>query len=138
MTARIKTMVISSDPTMLRFLRDNLSGDDYPLASMRYNGDELQESLAREEPDLVILDIMMPELTGIELCLRIRRWSEAPILMLSTWEAGPDMIRGLDLSAENYLSEPFRVDELRDRINVALQCNFAAAGIYPDKQTNAS
>ena len=138
MTAKIRTMVISSDPTLLRFLRENLGEDNYPLASTRYSGDELQETLVREEPDLIILDIMMPELTGIELCLRLRRFSDAPVLMLSAWEAGPGMIRGLDLSAENYLSEPFGVDELRSRINLALQCNFAAAGDYTNRPASAS
>ena len=78
--------------------------------------------LARSDPPaLVILDVIMPDLDGIEICLRIRQWSQAPIMMLSAWGAGEDEVRGLDLSAESYLTEPFGVAEFKARLREALE-----------------
>jgi len=124
-------MVISSDPTMLRFLEQNLSENDYPIANTQYTGEELRAVLDTEHPDLIIVDIMKPNLDGIEVCLRIRQWSDAPIIMLSAWGAGADKVRALDLGADCYLTEPFGVDELRARINEALRYNFATMDILP-------
>ena len=138
MTAKIKTMIISSDPAMLRFLQQNLRADDYPIASTRYTGEELRTTLATECPDLIIVDIMMPGLDGIKVCLRIHQWSDAPIIMLSAWEAGRDKVRGLDLSTDSYLTEPFGIDEVMARISEALQGNFAAINFLPDISPSAS
>ena len=131
MTAKIRTMVISSDPTMLRFLEQNLSENDYPIASTQYTGEELRLLLDTEHPDLIIVDIMMPDFDGVEVSLRVRQWSDAPIIMLSAWGAGGDKVRALDLGADCYLTEPFGIDELRARINEALQRDFAAMDILP-------
>ena len=138
MTARIRTMVISSDPAMLGFLQQNLSGDDYPIASTGYTGQELRTVLDTEHPDLIIVDIVMPDFDGIEVCLRIRQWSDAPIIMLSAWGGGGDKVRALDLGADCYLTEPFGVDELRVRIHEALQYNVAAMDISANIHSSAS
>ena len=138
MTAKIRTMVISSDPTMLRFLEQNLSENDYPIANTQYTGEELRAVLDTEHPDLIIVDIMKPNLDGIEVCLRIRQWSDAPIIMLSAWEAEGDKVRALDLSTEGYLTEPFGIDELMARINEAFQYNFAAMNLLPNTHSSAS
>ena len=136
MTAKIRTMVISSDPTMLRFLEQNLSENDCPIASTQYTGEELRLLLDTEHPDLIIVDIMMPDFDGVEVCLRIRQWSDAPIIMLSAWGAGEDKVRALDLGADCYLTEPLGIDELRARINEALQRDFAAMDILPKIHSN--
>lgn len=131
MTAKIRTMVISSDQTMLRFLKQNLGDSNYPMASTQYTGEELKSLLYTENPDLIIVDIMMPDFDGVEVCLRIRQWSDAPIVMLSSWGSGRDKVRALDLGADCYLTEPFGIDELRARINEALKQEFAAMDILP-------
>lgn len=138
MTAKIRTMVISSDQAMLGFLQHNLNEDDYPIASTRHTGQELRAMLDTEHPDLIIVDIMMPDFNGIEICLRIRQWSDAPIIMLSTWGGGGDKIRALDLGVDSYLTEPFDADELRARINEALRYNTAAMDISPGIHSSAS
>ena len=127
--AKIKILVISSDPVMLRFLQQNLSESDYQVASTKHDKEELRAILDKELPDLVILDIMMPNLDGIEVCLRIRQWSQAPIMMLSAWGTGEGKVRGLDLSADSYLTEPFGIDELMARIKEVLRCNFVAMNL---------
>ena len=123
MTAEIKTLVISSDPVMLRFLQQNLNGNNYHVATTQNTGELLRAVLDEELPDIAILDIMMPDMDGIEVCLEIRQWSQIPIIMLSAWGAGEGKVRGLDLSAESYLTEPFSIDELIARIKDALQRN---------------
>ncbi len=85
--------------------------------------------LDNELADLVIVDIIMPSLDGIRECLYIRQWSQVPIMMLSTWGTGGNRVRGLDLGADSYLTEPFGVDELMVRTKEALQQNFAAINL---------
>ena len=129
MTAKTKTLVISSDPVMLRFLQQNLNGNNYHVATTQNTGDSLRAVLDKELPDIAILDIMMPDMDGIEVCLEIRQWSQIPIIMLSAWGAGEGKVRGLDLSAESYLTEPFSIDELIARIKDALQRNHAVVNL---------
>ncbi len=111
-----KILIISDDSELLGVLQTNLPGKGYQVMSMADSKKELKEMLNQVVPDLIILDILMPWMDGIELCLRIRQWCQAPIIMLSTWGARKDMVRGLDLSAEGYLTKPFGVSELMTRI----------------------
>ena len=127
--AKNKILVISGDPVMLGFLQLNLRESEYQVVSTQRTGEELGAVLDEELPNLVILDIMMPDLDGIEVCLRIRQWSQVPILMLSAWGAGQDKVRGLDLSADSYLTEPFGIDELRAQIKETLQRSFATMNL---------
>ncbi len=124
---KTKILVISSDPVMLRFLRQNLSASDYQLSIRQDTGEELKAVFEEELPDFIILDIMMPSLDGIEVCLRIRQWCLTPIMMLSAWGAREGEIRGLNLGADSYLTEPFGADELTMRIKEMLQRNLTAA-----------
>ncbi len=135
MTSGIKVLTISRDPALVRFLQQNIDDGEYEFASTRQTGEELREVLERELPSLVILDIMMPNLDGIEVCLRIRQWSLVPIVMLSTWGVEPGKVRGLNLSTETYLTEPLGIDEVKARIMETLQRNFvvmkAMPNVYP-------
>ena len=138
MMAKIKILVISKDLVMLEFLQQNLSESYYEVASTQRTGEELRAALNYELPDLVILDIMMPGLDGIEVCLHIRQWSQVPIMMLSAWGAGHGKVRGLDLSADSYLTEPFGIDEVMVRIKEVLQRNFAAMHLLPNVHSEIS
>jgi len=123
MRARLKILVISSDRVIIRFLQDNLDNNDYEVVSTQQTKEELKGVLDKEMPNLVVADIMMPNMDGIETCLRIRQQSQVPIMMLSAWGAGQDMIRGLDLSADGYLTEPFGIAELIARIRETFNVN---------------
>ena len=138
MAAKTKTLVISSDSVMLRFLQQNLNESYYQIVNTHHSGEELRAIVAQELPDIVILDIMMPNLDGIEVCLRLRQWSQVPIMMLSAWGAGEDKVRGLDLSADSYLTEPFGIDEVMERIREIRQCNFAARNLISNISSGAS
>ena len=137
MTVKIKNLVVSSDPVMLRFLQQNLSEHGYQVVTTQHTGEELKVELDRELPDLVVLDIMMPEMDGIEVCLRIRQWSQVPVLMLSTWGAGEDRVRGLDLIADSYLTEPFGIDGVMKKIEGALQRDAAAVNLISHVRSGA-
>ena len=129
MEAKIKILVISNDSAMQRFLKQNLNESDYQVADTQYTGEKLKATLDEEYPDIAILDIMMPSLDGLKICLRIRQWSQVPIIMLSAWGAGGDKVRGLNLSADGYLTDPFGIEELIARIDIALQQNVAVMNL---------
>ena len=119
--SKSKILTISSDPAMLRLLQQNLSDNDYQITNAQHTKEKLSTVLEEEHPDLIILDIMMPGQDGIKVCLYIRQLSSAPIIMLSTWEAGESKVRGLDLNSNNYLTEPFGIDVLNAWIKELLQ-----------------
>jgi len=126
MASRTKILVISDEIAMLNFAERNFDEKHYEVVCTQNTEDELRTTIAEVLPDLILLDIMMPTLDGIEVCLRIRQWSEAPIMMLSTWGAGGNKIRSLDLNSDSYLDEPFDADELMARIGESFHRNLAA------------
>jgi len=130
--SKIKTLVISSDPVMQKFLQLNLDDGNYQLASTQQTGGELRSVLDNELPDIVILDIMMPYLEGIETCLRIRQWSLVPIIMLSAWGVENGKVRALNLSADTYLTKPFGIDGVKTRIKEAMKRNLDAISNIPN------
>ena len=122
MITKTKILAIGGDPALLERLEQGLS-DDYEVACTQATRTSLREVLYKELPDFIILDIMMPNLDGIEICLQLRQWTQVPTMMLSTWGAGDGMVRGLNLGSEGYLTDPFRIDELKKRINETLKRN---------------
>ena len=129
--SKIKTLVISSDPVMQEFLQRNLDDGNYQLISTERTGGELRSVLDTELPDIVILDIMMPYLEGIETCLRLRQWSLVPIIMLSAWGVENGKVRALNLSADTYLTKPFGIDGVKTRIEEAIKRNLDAISNMP-------
>ncbi len=124
MAAKKRILVVSSDPVLLRFLQHNLSKDSYQTTFAQHHDADLQRTVEKEFPDLIILDVMMPNLEGIEVCLRLRQWSQAPIMMISSWGAGAGEIRALDLGADSYLTEPFGTDIFAIRLDKVLRQDF--------------
>ena len=116
-----RILVVSSDPPLLNLFQNDLPAKSYQVTHTQDTGEELKAVLNKVLPDLVVLDIMMPQLDGIEVCLRLRQWSQVPIIMLSAWGTRKGMVKGLDLSADSYLTEPFTITELMTRIEETLQ-----------------
>lgn len=123
MLAKTKILAIGNDPELLGLLQQELNNHDYKVVSTQDTGAGLRDELHQENPDFIILDIMMPTLDGIGTCLQLRQWTPLPIMMLSTWGAGDGMVRGLNLGSESYLSEPFGIHELKARINETIKRN---------------
>jgi DNA-binding response OmpR family regulator len=135
MLAKTKILTISSDTVLVNFLKQNLADGEYEIISTRHTDARLRNIINSEQPEFIILDIMMPTLDGIGICLQLRQWTQLPIMMLSTWGTGDGSVRGLNLGSENYLTEPFGADTLKIRIEETLERN-ATAMIDPLSSTH--
>src|SRR5512143_727844 len=110
-----KILVVEDDLKIADFLRRGLTYESFKV--MVANDGEAGLKIARDEPpDLVILDWMLPGLTGIEVCKRLRAAGPVPILMLTAKDAVSDKVQGLDAGADDYIVKPFAFEELLARI----------------------
>lgn len=115
-----KVMVVSNEPSLLQFLKANLDKERFQVSRTRETKERLKVVLDEQQPDLVIIDIGMPEMQGVPTSLLIRQWSAVPTILLTTWKAGKDKVRSLDVNAEGCLSTPFGINELMAWINQAI------------------
>jgi two-component system, OmpR family, KDP operon response regulator KdpE len=113
-------LVVDDEPQIRRVMRSTLSSRGYVITEAK-SGEEGVESVRKEHPDLVLLDINMPGIGGIEACKEIRRTSEAPIIMLTVRNAERDKVAALDAGADDYVVKPFGIEELLARIRSALR-----------------
>lgn len=117
---RIRVLVVDDEPQTVKYVGANLRARGYEVIAA-YDGREALK-LFREHPvDLVILDIMMPGPDGFEVCQAIRRESDVPIIMLSARGQEKDIVRALNLGADDYLTKPFGVEEMLARIQAVLR-----------------
>jgi two-component system KDP operon response regulator KdpE len=105
---------------MERFLRASLSTHGYRLVEAATGADGLAQAAARN-PDIILLDLGLPDLDGLEVTRRIREWTQTPIIVISARGQDDDKIKALDAGADDYLTKPFSVGELLARIRVALR-----------------
>jgi len=115
-----RILVVEDDQPLLKFLRANLKARGYDVF-VATDGSEALAQVEKELPDLILLDINLPELNGIEVCRRLREWSKVPILMVSARGQESDKIACLDLGADDYITKPFGVEELMARIRAAFR-----------------
>ena len=113
-------LVVDDDPEIISFLRRGLIYEGYQVDTAS-NGAEALAKAREREPDLIILDVMMPEIDGIEVSKRLRQASDVPILMLTAKGTVADKIAGLDSGADDYLVKPFIFDELLARVRARLR-----------------
>lgn len=114
-------LVIDDEPEILRAVRSGLAAQGYQIETATA-GEEALAIAARSAPNLVILDVMLPgELDGLEVCRRLREWSDVPILMLSALGQERQKVAALDLGADDYLTKPFGMAELTARVRAALR-----------------
>ena len=111
-----KLLVTSNDPVLVDLLQKNLSEEGYRVICVAENTGEIDSAMKVEQPDLVIVDIMLPGLEGVRVSLNIRMKYDVPIIMITSRLAEKNKVRGLDLSAENYLSSSLNVMQLTDWI----------------------
>ncbi len=113
-------LVVDDDLSISRLLCANLKARGYEVTAV-LDGEEALDVVEREFVDLIILDIMMPKMDGVEVCRRVREWSKVPIIMLSARGGEMDKVNCLELGADDYLTKPFGVAELVARVNNALR-----------------
>src|SRR6266702_1189988 len=122
----MKILVIEDEANIVDLIRLYLEQAGYAVVSAA-DGITGLELHAREKPDLVILDLMLPALDGMEVCRRIRAWANTPILMLTARQGEEDRIAGLELGADDYLVKPFSPRELVSRVKAVLRRSGAPA-----------
>src|SRR6202162_4912673 len=115
-----KILVIEDEEGIIHLLNLYLKDAGFDVVAAKDGADGLALH-AREHPDLVLLDVMLPAIDGFEVCRRIRAWSKTPILMLTARGAEDDRITGLDLGADDYLVKPFSPRELVSRVKAILR-----------------
>jgi two-component system KDP operon response regulator KdpE len=113
-------LLIEDEPQMRRFLRVTLQSRGYELIEASSGEDGIAQSATRK-PDVILLDLGLPDLDGLEVLGRMREWSQTPVIILSAREQEQDKIRALDAGADDYLTKPFSAGELLARIRVALR-----------------
>jgi len=116
---QFKVLVVEDDAAISRVLQLELEHEGYEVDSARDGLEGLEKAL--KEPDLVILDLMLPRMDGLEVCRRIRAKSKVPIIMLTAKDRVPDRVSGLDLGADDYLTKPFATEELLARVRARLR-----------------
>jgi len=126
----LTVLVVDAEPPIRRFLRTSLAAADYRVVEAGDAAAGLR-SLAAEKPDLVVLDLGLPDRSGIELIPEIRKGSAVPIIVLSARNDERAKVAALDLGADDYLSKPFGVAELMARLRAALRHAFQAQGEWP-------
>jgi two-component system KDP operon response regulator KdpE len=118
-TAQPLILIIEDEPQMMRFLRASL-GNHYRLLECATGASGIEQA-ANQSPDVILLDLGLPDIDGLEVTRTLRGWSHTPIIVLSARGQDMDKIRVLDAGADDYLTKPFSVGELHARIRVALR-----------------
>jgi two-component system, OmpR family, KDP operon response regulator KdpE len=115
-----RVLVVDDEPGILRAVQTNLGRHDFRVDTAETGGQGLEE-YARVRPDLVLLDLGLPDMDGLDVIRAIRRRSSTPIVVLSARETERDKVEALDLGADDYLTKPFGVNELLARVRLALR-----------------
>ncbi len=124
---RRKILVVDDEERMVRFIRLNLEHDGYVVVEA-FNGKQALQRLRDATPDLILLDVMMPDLNGFEVLQMIRETSNVPVIMLTAKGEEDDRVRGLELGADDYITKPFSPRELVSRVKAVLRRTEGLAG----------
>jgi two-component system KDP operon response regulator KdpE len=127
MNAAPHVLVIDDEPQILRALRTILAEHKFRVTTAS-TGEEGLTLAAANPPDVVILDLGLPRMSGLEVCAQLREWTQVPVIVLSAHDTEHDKVRALDKGADDYLTKPFGIDELLARIRVALRHSAQAQG----------
>jgi len=120
MDDRAKIFIVEDERPIARLLQLTLEREGFKTAS-EPNGRRAYERILQEKYDLILLDVMLPEMDGMEICKRVREVSDVPIIMLTARDEIRDKVEGLDLGADDYMTKPFAAPELLARIRGALR-----------------
>jgi DNA-binding response OmpR family regulator len=128
-------LVVEVDPGILRTVADNLRFEQYEVVTAT-DGESAYRTQQQEQPDLIVLDLMLPRMSGFELCKRLRAEDvQVPVLMLTARGEEADRVRGLDTGGDDYVTKPFSVPELMARVRALLRRAASAPGNNLDALT---
>lgn len=128
-------LVIDDEPQILRAMRTILTEKQFRVTTAS-RGEEGLALAAASEPDLIILDLGLPDMEGADVCTRLREWTQIPIIILSVRDSERDKVAALDRGADDYLTKPFGIEELLARVRVALRHSARTQGT-PSKVVRA-
>ena len=134
MDEKTRVLIVEDEARIARFLQMELEHEGFE-AEPESNGTRAYERIIQEKFDIVLLDVMLPGMDGIEICRRVREISNVPIIMLTARDAVEDRVEGLDIGADDYMTKPFAVPELIARLNNALRRRDLAEGDPSDRLT---
>jgi len=120
MTNAPNILVIDDEPQIQRAIRTILTEKGFKVTTAS-RGEEGLTLAAANEPDMVILDLGLPDMDGVQVCLRLREWTQCPIIILSVRDSEREKVAALDSGADDYLTKPFGIEELLARVRVALR-----------------
>lgn len=120
MSEAVKIFIVEDERRIARFLQMELEHEGFQTA-IEANGRRAYERILEEKFDLILLDIMLPDMDGMEICRSVRKLSDVPIIMLTAKDDVEDKVEGLDLGANDYLTKPFAIEELLARIRATLR-----------------
>jgi len=120
MTAKTQVLVVDDEAAIMRFLKPALEANDYEMTSVGTVADAIKR-IAAHAPDIVLLDLGLPDGDGKDVIKKAREWSDVPIIVLSARERETEKIESLDLGADDYVNKPFNVGELMARMRTALR-----------------
>ena len=120
MNAQPKILVIDDEPQIQRALQTILRKHNYQV-SIAGRGEEGLTKAAVEQPDIIILDLGLPDMDGTKVCAQLREWTQTPIIILSVRDSERDKVAALDQGADDYLIKPFSIEELLARVRVAMR-----------------
>ena len=115
-----RVLVVEDEPNIADFIRRGLIYNGYEV-QVAYTGEQALDMSREQVPDLVILDVILPGINGVEVCRRLRAAGQVPIIMLTARDAVTDKVEGLEAGADDYLTKPFAFEELLARVRVALR-----------------
>ena len=116
----MKILVVDDEKLVVKGIKFNLEHDGYEVVTA-FDGESAVALTSSEKPDLVILDLMMPKLDGLEACMQIRAFSNVPIIMLTARSTDMDKLMGFECGADDYVTKPFNILELKARIRALLR-----------------
>ena len=122
-----RVLVVDDEPSILRALRINLSAREYDV-STAVDGTSGLAAVARDRPDVIILDLGLPDMDGTDVIHGVRGWTSIPIIVLSAWGQESQKVAALDAGADDYVTKPFGMDELLARLRAAVRRAAPGAG----------
>lgn len=120
MAIKATILAVDDEPRVLKLLKANLESSGYAVLTAA-DGEQALQTMERELPDLVLLDLMLPKMDGYAVCRRLREFSAVPVIMLTARSAQVDLLHGFEVGADDYLTKPFSITELLVRVQAVLR-----------------
>ena len=120
MAIKATILAVDDEPRVLKLLKANLESSGYAVLTAA-DGEQALQTIERELPDLVLLDLMLPKMDGYAVCRRVREFSAVPVIMLTARSAQVDLIHGFEVGADDYLTKPFSIRELVARVKAIMR-----------------